>query len=98
MRIVAAALSVGVLVWAAEAAGGASCVQATRDAERAQQELSAASREADARGAAYHGCMQGGRAAACSAQKQAWEGAVARRGRALDALRTARAAREQACR
>ena len=98
MRFAVSILTVVGFVASSDVFAGGSCEQAARGLERAQQELSSATRDADTRGSAYHTCMQGGKVAQCAPQKRAWEGAITRRSRAIDALRIARDARDAACR
>ena len=84
---------------AGPATGKGSCAAARVEVDKSQVALSAAVRDADARGADYHACMQrsGNKGAACKAKRSALDAAVARKRGAIDAYRFALARAKQAC-
>lgn len=99
-KLIAAALGCAVILVSGAAASGPQCAEATEEAQRAQVALSRALRDSDAKAAAYFGCMKrtGHKRQACAAQKRALDQASAKKRRAQEAYRFAKARQAQACR
>jgi hypothetical protein len=93
------AVVLAIASWAGHATGKGSCAVARAELDQSQAAMSAAVRDADARAADYHACMQqsGNKGAPCSAKRRALDVAVARKRGALDAYHFALARVKQAC-
>ncbi len=99
-KLIAAALGCAAILVSGAAASGPQCDKATAEAQRAQVALSGALRDSDAKAAAYFGCMKrtGHKRHACAVQKRALDQASAKKRRAQEAYRFAKARQAQACR
>ena len=93
--ILSAAIGALATLAPSSAAAGPECDRATRELDLAQQALSKAVRQADSSAAAYATCMEKG--AACAPQKKAYGAAVAAKGKALAAFKSASSKQKTTC-
>jgi hypothetical protein len=98
-KLTATVLGCAVILLTGTAASGPECDKATAEAKRAQADLSQAVRDSDAKAAAYFDCMKrtGHKQQACAAQKRVLDEATAKKRRAQEAYRFAKARQDQAC-